>query len=635
MMTKKITFLIATCLFFFKSEAQLEEPRPVNLLDFNVEAPNESAIYLINDAHTHVIYDTSIDAWVASTEYFYRIRVLSKDGLDLGNVKVRLYKSGKMVDQRQYLDQIKATTYNFNVETGKIEKSVLSKKKVFRTKVNDNWQEVSFALPNVKVNSVIDIRYTKRDPFYNQLEDWYFQKDHPVVKSRYSVAIAAFFQYVFQLQGQLKTKDSKMEVSKERTPFGRYVYQDIEAFWLMENIPAFRKEPFMTTRDDYISKLVFQLQAVKTPELETTYLKSWEDVTQDLQDDHRFKLFYTGKKDFTAFELSKAPDPLARAKKIYADFKQYFKWDQKFGVHPNVGFRAMMAEKSGNTSSMGLTLFQILEQSGLEAKPVMFSPRFHGKISYNYPFVDRLIATVVRLRIDGKTYLLDPVNNVPFGYLHKDFLNGQGLVLGNRVEWQDLTRGATMQRSSQLTGKLAGDSLTVDIQLDLVDYGMVSSETQVADLFETDWNIVETNIVTDEVTKQSVTAKMVTEIEDDLILFPLKFDRVVFQDNPFESNERLNPIDFYYKKKFSYQLALELSDEYEIESLPKSRSVRTSDSKLNASLNVSQIGSKVNVTFIFWTRTNSFGTQYYPKLKEAYELMAELGNTVIVAKRKT
>ena len=635
MTTQKLVTFVAAYLAISMAFAQLEEPKPVNIADFNIEMPGESAVYLINDAHTQVRYDDRIDSWVAATERVYRIKVLSTDGLDLGTVKMLLYQSGNRIDQRQYLDNIEATTYNFNQQTSQIEKSVLSRKDIYRTDLNEEWREVSFALPNVKVNSIIEIRYIKRDPFYSQLDDWYFQKDYPVLRSRYSVAIAAFFQYVFQLQGHLEAKESKMGLSKSVQNFGRYNFQDIEAYWLMEDIPAFREEPFMTTRDDYVSKLVFQLQSVVTPDSESTYLKSWEDVTKDLQDDRRFKLFYTGKKDFTAFHLSTLPDPLDRARKIYTDFKQHFAWDEQYGVYPNVTFRQMMNERSGNTASMGLTLYQILKQADLDVKPVVFSPRSFGQISYNYPFADRFVATIVRLNIEDNTYLLDPVRDLPFGYLSPNFLNGKGLVLGEEVAWEDLNKGAQKNRSCLIKARLAGDSLAVDVRLTLKDYGMVPTETEVQSLFDSDWEVDRAEIVKDEMTQQQVKASIRTKVEDDLILIPLKFDNILFEENQLVASERLFPVDFYFKKRLTYQMTLSLSGEFEIESLPENKLIRTADSKLNASLSVNQAGHEVNITFLFWTRTNSFGTPYYPQLREAFELMAEVEHTVIVVKRKS
>lgn len=636
-MTKQFFILTLSCFMTFAGFCQLKKPRAVNMLDFRGEYEDVSAVYLLNDGHTEVRYDNSIETWVASTEYIYRIKILKKDALGLGDVKIKLYQGGKRADERETVDILRASTYNLNESSGRIVKTAVTKKNVYKVDLDENTREVSFSLPNVQVNSVIEVSYVKHSPFIHQLDDWYFQKDYPVRKSRFAVTIPAFYVYVFQLQGYIPVQSSNMALDKEMKPFGRYSYQELKAHWLMEDIPAFREEPFMTTRDDYISKLVFQLQTLRTPEYEKNYLRTWETVTKDLQNSRRFKLFYTGQKDFKqAFPLSSSvADPLERAKAIYTDFKKTFTWNKYYGVYPDVGFKKMMEGRTGNASSMGLTLYQVMRQAGLDAKPVLFSPRSNGAISYNYPFRDKLIATVVRLQINDKVYLLDPLRNLPFGYLTSDFLNGKGLVLGNQVEWVDLTKVAKDHKSSEVELAISGDMIRGDLAITMKDYGLVSTGDQTEELFKPDWDLEDLKVVEDELTSRKVTARIEKEIEDDLILIPLTFDEVIFGENPFKAEERLYPVDFYYSKRYSYQLKIELSDEYAFESLPESKLIRLPNRQMDVSINVSQIGSKVNITFLFWTRTNSFDVKYYRQLREAYELIGELDNTSILVRRKT
>lgn len=52
-------------------------------------------------------------------------------------------------------------------------------------------------------------------------------------------------------------------------------------------------------------------------------------------------------------------------------------------------------------------------------------------------------------------------------------------------------------------------------------------------------------------------------------------------------------------------------------------------------MNVNQLGQKLNVTFLFWTKANSFDVAYYPQLQQAYQLMAELAEGSVIVKRKS
>ena len=95
MMTKKILTLTISLFLACIAYGQLTEPRDVNMLDFGAVEQETSAIFLVNNGHTEVRYDRSIGTWVASTERIYRIRILKKDALDMGDVKIRLYWGAK------------------------------------------------------------------------------------------------------------------------------------------------------------------------------------------------------------------------------------------------------------------------------------------------------------------------------------------------------------------------------------------------------------------------------------------------------------------------------------------------------------------------------------------------------------
>ncbi|MEM9328172.1 MAG: DUF3857 domain-containing protein [Bacteroidota bacterium] len=336
---------------------------PISFRDFSDYDGEGSAVYLINRAETK-IYHSQGRGWVARTSYQFRLRVLNEDGLDYANLEVDLYQGDADVER---IDDIKATTYNINREKGLIDQVTLGKEAIFTKKTSDRWKEVSFTLPQVSVNSVIDVNYVKVTPFIFNLDDWYFQHDIPVVKSRYDMVIPAFHQYVFGLNGYLEVDTLAAEWNKAKLQYGNYTYQNLEAFWEMSDVPAFQEESFMTTREDYISKLEFQLKAVITPNREDTYLKSWEEVTEDLKEDFRFKSFYRRKDKFGDLPQVTGGD-LDKAEALYKQFKSRFKWNKKFGVFPDVTINRFTKDREGNTSALGLAMYNLMKQEGLDVQ---------------------------------------------------------------------------------------------------------------------------------------------------------------------------------------------------------------------------------------------------------------------------
>ncbi len=610
-----------------------KDPEAISVEDFTIDAPGESAIYLVNNGYTKINYDYRKGFWQVSSKRLMRILILTEEGLGLGNVKIPLIFKGKSTKEHELIRDVKAVTYSINETTGEIDSAAVNSNDIFTIPVNDRLKEVSFAMPNVRVNSILHIMYITDSPFLSGIDSWYFQKEHPVRSSWFTFLADGPFRYVYELQGQEQLTQAQTNDIRGITSLGRLRPMK-EEWWVTEDIPAYKNESYTTTEEDYITKLSFQLESAGIGKNERSYLKDWFAVTHDLQQSKRFKLFYAGKRNFDLFDIPESGNALENATEIYDRFKTQFSWDKKFGVYPNVSFREMVKQHSGNTSSMGLTLFQILDQAGFEVRPILCSPRFNGKINEKYPFVDKLIATVVRLKIREKTYLLDPIHDVPFGHLHQDFLNDKGLVLDDVVVWQDLTIDANDYKTSEVSISVSEDFIKADLALNMKDYGVVSIENEPIDLFKSDWEVSDIVVEENELTAQRLTAKIQREIEDDLILIPLSFDKVVFSENPFKSEDRLYPIDFLYKKKYGYKLEVKLSDEFEFDANPESQLVKTSDGKLSAVLNVNQIGQSLNLTFLFWTKSNSFDVAYYPHLQSAYELMAELADGFIIVKRK-
>lgn len=189
--------------------------------DFDVESPRASAIYLLNIGATKVSYDLNVGYWKASTEKLIRIKILSTDGLDLGNVRVPLVNRGNLAKKQERISEIRAITYHLNEKTGELDSSVMSNENVVQTNVREYLDEVTFALPNVQVNSIIEIAYTVESPFISRLDDWYFQKNYPVKKSWYTVSVYGPYRYAFALQGQKQLKNAKTNDENGLTALGR------------------------------------------------------------------------------------------------------------------------------------------------------------------------------------------------------------------------------------------------------------------------------------------------------------------------------------------------------------------------------------------------------------------------------
>lgn len=589
--------------------------KPVSINDFKVRVPGESAIYLINNGRTDILLGPN--GWGYKTKYFLRIKILESAGLDLADFKI------KYLAEKEEISELKVRTLNYDYDLSEIKADYLYPNEIYEAEVSEGWNEISFAAPQVKVNSILEVTYIKSSPFVSKLDDWFFQKEYPVKRSLYSLTAPSHYAYKFLLRGI-------QEIGVEEIPG----FPFNEWFWLMEDVPGFQEEPFLASKRDNLSSLISQLESVTVGPISETFLKSWKDVTGDLQESKLFKAYYNGRRSFSSFQLpGAASSRLAYAKAIYRKFSSQFKWNKNYGVFPDLRPKEIIRNRSGNAPALGLTLFQVLKEAGFEVQPVVFSPRKNGKLIKSDPYIDRLKALVVRLNLNGEIYLLDPIHDVPFGFLDKEFLNGEGLILGDSVSWQDLTINAHEEKTGRVKVHISEDSLFVDLDYSMEGYASLNDYHEI--LSNSLWDLSQVEVEENEINEKHIKASISDGIDEENLFLPVAFDNLIFEKNPFEEEERQYPIDFYFKKNFMYTYIVDLSDDYEFEFVPDNQTIRTQDGRLYADFNVNNLGQRLEIQFQFRTSETTFLVEEYPVVKSAYKLMEKLKGLEILISRKT
>ncbi|NJK95569.1 MAG: hypothetical protein HC905_12285 [Bacteroidales bacterium] len=162
-------------------------------------------------------------------------------------------------------------------------------------------------MPNVKAGSVIEIKYTIQSDFLMNLREWQFQYTIPVLKSSYYVAIPEYFYYNKTSKGyysikneeDMRTRNLKITYIqraegtsvREQTYEQEFKYTEKVFRFDAENVPAFPMEKYLTTADNYLSKVEFELSYTKMPNSAVReYTSTWEAISQRLQEDDEFGL---------------------------------------------------------------------------------------------------------------------------------------------------------------------------------------------------------------------------------------------------------------------------------------------------------------------------------------------------------
>ncbi|MGB0526092.1 MAG: DUF3857 domain-containing protein, partial [Flammeovirgaceae bacterium] len=149
-----------------------------------------------------------------------RIKVLSKEGLDYGNVQIDFLRLGR----NQKCIAVEAASYNL-VE-GKIVKAELKPTNLFLESTKTE-SSLSFAIPKVKVGSIIEYTYTI-ESINNVIPPiWYFQSTIPTLRSEFRIKKFAtpYAGYSIMLEGAQLNKKYSAPNKKIKN-------------WVLHDIPA-------------------------------------------------------------------------------------------------------------------------------------------------------------------------------------------------------------------------------------------------------------------------------------------------------------------------------------------------------------------------------------------------------------
>lgn len=225
-----------------------------------------------------------------------RIKILSKSGFEHGDIKIPYYHKNKL----ENITNIKAKVI---APDGSV--TDLDRKEIFDEERNEYWSFKRFTCPNLQVGSVIDYQYETKTKFVFQLPTWYFQSSIPVRWSELSMEIPERYQYVRITKGrELDIKEEEMFHRKFLIPSnngspGNADLRVLQIRMVMKDAPALKKEPFITTMEDYYSSIQFQLASILYPGgAEDEVMGTWDKLYRELITDGSFGKQYTARRNY-------------------------------------------------------------------------------------------------------------------------------------------------------------------------------------------------------------------------------------------------------------------------------------------------------------------------------------------------
>ena len=647
---------VSVCFQIAKAQADKYEFGKIskNDIEYN-ECPFDktaSAVVLFDKGESNFV--RTDNSFQVVYERVTRIKILSNAGIEWAKVEIPFYQSNNIYEK---VFNLEATAYNF--ENGQLTQTKLEKESVHEEKMSENWMLKKFAIPNVKVGTVIEYTYKIESEYVFNLRDWEFQWKIPVLFSQYKVSLVPFYQYTFLLQGANKFDEQTSAVATGlEQQFGATKYKDMIHTYIMKNLPAFKDEEFITSAKDYMVKLDFQLSKVIYPDgFQRDIISTWPLLMKDLSEDDNFGRYLDKcyKQTSKVFDL-KGFTGLTQQQKfdsVLNYVKKNYSWNGKERKYSSKSVKDLMTDKFGNSADINLFAVGLLNGVGVKASPVLISTRSNGKIKYDYPFLDFFNYVGIKADIDSISVLSDATDIlIANDRLPVNCINDRGLIVNDnkgankgKVEWVSLY-SRTMSKSRSSIFVHLNDSLsTVSIISTFGEYdGLYMRKRYGVDMktiskyfSDNDYNVADSTVVIKNMDNFSnpYSLRFTSEFRPEKIgdkIYLAPFFKEVPQVNPLKQQTRTYPIDMTYAKQRVFNSNIPIPRGYKVEFLPAPKKIKNQQFEMD--YNATVVGENVNVSFYYYFKQPVYEAIDYAKIKAYYnELISKANEKLVFVKQ--
>ncbi|MCP4124745.1 MAG: DUF3857 domain-containing protein [Bacteroidetes bacterium] len=628
------------------------------------------AMVLARSGELEFVYDNN-KGWQYTMDVVVRMKIFSKEGMNVGNVKIQLYDPDAGGYQES-VNGLKAVTYN--LENGKIVKSKLPGGDKFLNRINNWYTEYSFAMPNLKEGSVFEYRYTLISDYISNLTEWFFQEEIPVQYNEFTYVIPEYFNYRSMIKGTVLPMEHMEEranqtfsIVSEKVQAGartstaeggiRSSTKVINEYtldarctstkYIAKNVPSVIEEPFGSNYVDVPARIEFQLMSVHYPNTaEKTIATNYDDFTDKLLKRDDFGLRLTNApyaSDLVNKTIGK--DEMTKAEIILNGIKKQIKWNGDYGIFSRKAGRMAYNKREGEIADLNLTLVGVYREVGLESYPVILSTRGHGHVHPAYPSTQDFNYVIAAVIVEGEIILCDASADFGLGYLPSRCFNGQGWVVDReKGQWVDLKANNTAKTSAMMQLVIKDNMVNGicnvksevysarNMMNQLKDDGEETFINDIKDVF-VDYEVK--NVTWGEENSDSefrYSFNISAPLDDAEIIYIQPFSDIALLENPFKREERFSPVDIKYNYSDKAVTIIEVPEGYVAE-LPEQVRFKLPDGGLAFNYQVLQRGNKLTLISHFKIKRSDYTPEEYVDVKNFFEEMVKMNNQMVVLKR--
>ncbi|HBH22447.1 MAG TPA: hypothetical protein DDY13_03395, partial [Cytophagales bacterium] len=441
----------------------------------------------------------------------------------------------------------------------------------------------------------------------------------------------------------------------EKKDYATRVYE-----WELNNVPAFKDESFVPSDDEYKMKVEFQLESYHGYyggefELMTT----WEQLIDELLEGTESFGFYikSAKKDIKQILSKLSLDGKTDHEKVI-EILQYVRnnyyWNKYKGIYATQKKKKFIDSKSGNVADINLFLHSLLNEAEIESSPILLSTRSHGKVYYQYPFLNLFDYVTVMVTDETGNYYIDATDPLlPLGMLPKECINEFGLQIKKVEKGEDAqffplspTQVDLTKINQSLKINLSDKAVERQVQIKLEGYEALKFRVKINKngvksihndlVMKSPVEITQLEVENIENLEESLVLKYCTKNEleiigDKLLITPFPANK--YKENKLKKDIRVYPVDFGNLSEEQLFFTLTVPDSYELDYAPESNTLKNSELDLEFSYMVQKMESYIQIMIKIKRGKTKYTPDEYKKLKTFYDLVVKSINENIVLKK--
>ncbi|HVX50586.1 MAG TPA: DUF3857 domain-containing protein [Chitinophagaceae bacterium] len=608
---------------------------------------NAAAMNLLKTADTKISVDLYSGTPKVTTAYRVRIKIFDEKAFDKASIVIPYYES-----RSTKITDVEAVIFNID-DKGNAVAQKLTKDQIFKekSKGKNASGSVRFTFPGLTRGSVIEYQYTRIDKNGIIIKPWFFQDELPCRYSKFNVDFPA----LIDIQTHIVAAGAVERDSSEKV-YAKTIYNEHIRSFTMRNIPPFKIEPMMTSLKDNLQRIEFAVLPQELFILGITNIKvnRWPTYNNMFLRSPYFGAQFTqqvpGTETFVD-SISHLADTVAKLESAYEYVKRNISWNGE-QIFFSADINECWKEKSGSSAEMNILLLNLLKKAGVTCYPVLISTRDNGHADQEFPSYTQFNGVDVLVVTHKAVYVLDATQkNLPFNITPLNVLNTPAFMVDRQLsQWINITDRRSLMNTELYLNAMMDSAGVMTGGGRLVFTGVAKAEEirqEQADKKDDSKEMVgndQSDLKIDSVTSlhrdddndtliENITFHNTVSATGD-IYFVNPYLFTMFKKNPFKDTSRTSDIDFGCIQSYTTRLLLLVPENFSVEELPKSISIRMSDSSIVFTREIVSLNRQLMIRNSFIVNRPLFFSDEYNGIKSFFDKVYGLINEQILLKKK-